>query len=145
MPRSKRPPIDYTPQFGGGIFRSRDVVESELAAAEERQAVPVTQPETEERPDASGRAVARSTRSRKGSERSNEPPNVRTNERTKIRHTFDIFQDQLLALAEIQAARFKQVGRKPKIGELAQEALDAYIDAVHERSNERTKRRSNGG
>ena len=143
MPRPKRSPIDYKPQFGGGIFRPQDVVERELAASEEGQVPPDV--ETPERAGASERAASPSTQSRKATGRSNESTNVRTNERTKIRHTFDIFHDQLLALAEIQAARFKQAGRKPKVGELVQEALDAYIAGVNERSNERTKRRSNAG
>jgi hypothetical protein len=142
MPRSKRSPIDYTPQFGSGIFRPRDVVESELAAEEERAA------------GAAGAAVSalpaertatRPTRSPKINERSNEEMNVRTSERTKIRHTFDIFRDQLQALTEIQTARFRRDSRKPKMGELVMEALDAYIAAANERTNERTKHRSNAG
>src|SRR5438552_12702080 len=99
MPRPKRSPIDYTPKFGGGIFRPQDVVERELAASEEGQVAPAA--EVPERSSASGRAASPATQSRKVTERSNESPNVRTNERTKIRHTFDIFHDQLLALAEI--------------------------------------------
>lgn len=31
----KRAPIEYKPQFGGGMFRSREEVESERAALEE--------------------------------------------------------------------------------------------------------------
>jgi hypothetical protein len=54
-----------------------------------------------------------------------------------IRHSFDIRQDQLLALAEIQAQEFAASGRKPKMGELAQEALDLYI-ASKRRENGRT-------
>src|SRR5215210_2368010 len=106
MPRSKRSPIDYNPQFGAGIFRPRDVVESELAASEADQNESTSTP-----PPAEGSNVTRQpsmspTRTRATVSRSNESTNVRTNERTKIQHTFDIFHDQLLALAEIQAARF---------------------------------------
>jgi hypothetical protein len=54
--------------------------------------------------------------------------NGRTNERPRVRHSFDVFNDQLQALSEIQAQRYNQTGRKPKMGELVQEALDAYID-----------------
>ena len=31
MPRAKRAPIEYTPQFGGGIFRPKETVAEELA------------------------------------------------------------------------------------------------------------------
>jgi hypothetical protein len=61
-------------------------------------------------------------------------PNGRTNERTKIRHSFDIYRDQLLELSEIQAHLFRTTGKKPKVGELVQEALDAYIERHERRS-----------
>jgi len=58
--------------------------------------------------------------------------NDRTNETTaaqrqKIRHTFDIFADQLVSLKEIQLGREKVGGRKCRIGDLAQEAFDMLI------------------
>jgi hypothetical protein len=74
-----------------------------------------------------------------------QPTNVRTNEqmneepgarRQKIRHTFDIFADQILSLKEIQLEREKVLGRKYRIGDLAQEALDMLI--TKEQNNERT-------
>src|SRR4051812_21216842 len=68
--------------------------------------------------------------------RSNERTNVRSRERPRVRHSFDIYQDQLLSLSEIQAAAFKRTGRKPKVGELVQEALDAYIKRIAGRSDE---------
>src|SRR5215210_1620985 len=52
---------------------------------------------------------------------------VQRNVRTVVRASFDIFHDQQQALAEIQTARFKETGRKPKMGELAQEAFELYI------------------
>jgi hypothetical protein len=61
---------------------------------------------------------------------------VQTNGRAVVRASFDIFQDQQQALAEIQTARFKRTGRKPKMGELAQEAFDLYIRAMNEQANE---------
>ena len=65
--------------------------------------------------------------------------NDRTNETTsaqrqKIRHTFDIFADQLVSLKEIQLGREKAWGRKCRIGDLAQEAFDMLI--TKERNNE---------
>jgi hypothetical protein len=45
------------------------------------------------------------------------------------------------ALSEIQAERFSLSGRKPKLGELVQEALDAYNAKERKRTNVRTKER----
>ena len=73
----------------------------------------------------------------RSSGRSNERTTIRTNERSRIRHSFDIYQDQLLAMADIQAAIFRKTGRKPKMGELVQEALDLYIKKMNVRTNER--------
>ncbi len=57
--------------------------------------------------------------------------NVRTNERTferrKIRHTFDIYADQLLSLREIAIEREKLFSERVLLGDLVQEALDAFI------------------
>jgi hypothetical protein len=144
MPRSKRAPIDYAPQFGG-IFRPKEAVEHELAeldrgSDEETIAgsppllahVTTIEPET----DRAGSTLSRSSPSPIA--RTNE----RTNERMKTRHSFDVWHDQLLALTEIQVARFNRTGRKPKMGELVQEALDAYIAKQLERTNVRTNDRS---
>ena len=128
MPKGKRAPINYTPQFGGGIFRSQDVVADELAALEHA--------DNGNTPDSIPDPPIRT----------NERTVERTVERNRVRHSFDIWQDQLLALAEIQAQRFSRTGRKPKIGELVQEALDAYIAMEHKRmvkgTNERTNERT---
>lgn len=62
----------------------------------------------------------------------------RTNERTKVRHSFDVYQDQLLQLSDVQADIYRRTGKKPKVGELVQQALDAYIERYRERTNERT-------
>lgn len=63
----------------------------------------------------------------RSSTRNNHRSTVRTVERTKIRHSFDVYRDQLLSLSDIQADMYRQVGKKPKVGDLVQEALDAYI------------------
>jgi hypothetical protein len=80
--------------------------------------------------------------------RTNDAPDVRTEARTKVRHSFDVYQDQLLSLAEIQAAVYRRTGKKPKAGDLVQEAIDAYIESHRERTDERssvrTAKRSNG-
>lgn len=58
---------------------------------------------------------------------SNHTSTVRTNERTKLRHTFDIFRDQLLSLREIALARERTSGGRVLLGDLVQEALDTFI------------------
>ncbi len=114
MPKGKRTPIDYTPQFGGGIFRPKDVVADELSMLGQEE-----EDTTPNEPVVLGQQPI--------SERTDKRSNERTNIRIRVRHSFDVWQDQLLALAEIQARRFSRTGRKPKLGELVQEALDAYI------------------
>lgn len=88
-------------------------------------------------------------------ERSNETPIKQTNEqlngrpleptveRTKVRHSFDIYQDQLLTLTELQTKVFRATGRKPRISDMVQEALDAYL-SNNKRKDIRTNERSNG-
>ncbi len=128
----KRSPIDYTPQSGGEMFRPRAVIEDELAA--------VTDDERDEPTPIVAAQPYRSITS--SSERSNGRTNERTVERLIVRHSFDIGRDQLMALAEIQTHIFNETGRKPKLGPLVQEALDAYIIKHRKRSNERTNERS---
>ena len=72
-------------------------------------------------------------------ERSNERTKKRTNVRTKsrvkqiksqrikIRHTFDIYQDQLVSMQAIQLEAFKKGLKKPRLGDLVQKALDSYF------------------
>jgi hypothetical protein len=60
----------------------------------------------------------------------------RTNVRKKIRHAFDIFEDQLFSLKEVQLSRQKK-GAKYNLGNLVQEALDMFL------TDERTKVRRN--
>ena len=124
MPNRKRSPIEYKAQFGEGVFRPREVVEAELAGASAEGkdnigSIPPVEVPRGKRP-VTGRT------------------NGRTVERTIVRHSFDIGQDQLLALTELQTRRFGETGKKPKVGTLVQEALDAYIAQHLRRSNERT-------
>jgi len=160
----KRAPIEYKPQFGGGVFRAQDIVESERAALE-HQTVP-QEPETDgatEQPNAqsdvdqeNNRTVSSKTVERSNGrtvERSNIEKSVPSGQqkrtanvqaRARVRHSFDVGQDQLHALAEIQARIFSETGKKPKLGDLVQEALDLYITRQGKRSNERTVERTNG-
>ena len=57
----------------------------------------------------------------------------RTNERPKVRHSFDVYRDQLDALQEIQLLRKRRSGRRPTIGELVQQALDRFITEEYAR------------
>jgi hypothetical protein len=68
-------------------------------------------------------------------ERLNEPTsertNVRTNkikERIKIRHSFDIYQDQLFDLQALQLAFLRKGKSKMKLGVMVQEAIDMYLE-----------------
>lgn len=69
-------------------------------------------------------------------ERSNVPTFERTKQRSKIRHTFDIYEDQLYSLKEIQLRKERESGEKVLLGGLVQRALDKLIES--ERNNERS-------
>lgn len=60
----------------------------------------------------------------RSNERTDEPYNVK---RQKIRHTFDIYADQLLSLKEIQLNRARGLEKVYRLGDLVQEALDTFI------------------
>jgi len=140
MPR--RSPIEYKPQFGG-MFRSREEVESERAALEENDT-----PEIEQNDTSANERTVEPTNGRTVEERAHTLPhaidhrtNERTNERTRVRHSFDVGHDQLLVLSAIQAQIFGATGKKPKLGDLVQDALDLYIAHHNGRTNERTNER----
>ena len=135
----KRSPIEYKPQFGGGMFRSREEVESERAAVEEDDVAAREQSDT----SVDERTVERSNDRTVEIMKDVSPPrtNERTNERTRVRHSFDVGRDQLLALSAIQSQIFGATGKKPKLGDLVQDALDLYIARHNSRTNERTNER----
>lgn len=148
---SKRRPIEYTAQFVPGVFRPADEIESELKSLNDEEINPPARSFTavdtshlrdnEERPGPQSKAMHVEVRT---NERTNErSQQVQEEPRRRIRHSFDIWEDQLLSLAEIQAESFVTTRRKPKLGELVQEALDAYIHA-QKRTSERTDERLNG-
>src|SRR5947209_1554135 len=126
MPRSKRTPIDYKPQYSDSMFRPKEVVDSEIES--------VDLPDDSSTVEASVNSSLQATH-----ERTNE----RTNERPKVRHSFDVYKDQLLHLTDIQADVFRRTGRKPKVGDLVQEALDTYIDTHLQTTTERRNVRTN--
>lgn len=148
---SKRKPIDYKAQFAPGVFRPTEEIEGELATLNDVQATSSTDPvttidtrrarESADHSEVEGKYVRTNERL---SERSNEQTREAVQSpRRRIRHSFDIWEDQLLSLAEIQARLFLITRRKPKLGELVQEALDAYITR-HEKANEYPNVRTNG-
>lgn len=49
MPSARRKAIEYTPQFGGGIFRPKEVVEEERSALEEPAIAALDETSAEER------------------------------------------------------------------------------------------------
>ncbi len=56
-------------------------------------------------------------------------------QRRKIRHPFDIYEDQLDALKKIQIAERESSGGKERtLGDMAREALDYFIEGEAERS-----------
>jgi hypothetical protein len=66
--------------------------------------------------------------------RTDERPIGRTNVRTeakqkrrKIRHAFDIYQDQLFSLQMRQLEAVQRGKRKPKLGRMVQDAIDMYL------------------
>lgn len=60
-------------------------------------------------------------------DRPDERTNVRKRKRVRIRHAFDIFEDQLRSLHTIQLEAVQASKRKPKLGEMVQQALDLYL------------------
>ena len=63
-------------------------------------------------------------------ERTNVRTNVRNDEkivRIKIRHAFDIFEDQLRQLQATQLKAVQAGERKPSIGWMVQEAIDDWL------------------
>ena len=48
-------------------------------------------------------------------------------ERVLIRHSFDIFEDQLQGLIELQLEAVHARKQKPKLGQMVQEAIDVYL------------------
>jgi len=94
--------------------------------------VPVAEPKVQSsRKAVSVSKSAVSPPTEKSNEETNEITNeriyVKPNKRAKIRHTFDIFADQLLSLRQISIDQEKIFGERVLLGDLAQQALDMFI------------------
>jgi len=61
-------------------------------------------------------------------DRTSERTNGRNADRIKIRHAFDIFEDQLRELHTRQLEAVRAGKKKPGLGEMVQHALDEYIE-----------------
>ncbi len=110
MPSKPRIPINYEATTGR-VFRPASEVQAERDALEQGEVEPIESDQDD-----------------KTNERSNERTNGQA-ERRVIRHSFDIYHDQLMRLGEIQMNLYRETGKKPKLGRLVQEALDQYIAA----------------
>jgi len=133
MARQNRTPIDYKPQ-AASIFRPREVVEAERTqGAQGALATEPPPPPVQERPNDRTDKRTDDQSNMRTNEQTNgntdEPISGHAIERATVRHSFDIYRDQLMALGEIQMDLFKRTGKKPKLGPLVQDALDQYIAA----------------
>jgi len=63
----------------------------------------------------------------------------RTPDRLKVRHTFDIYVDQLHALQAFQLRAVQRGKRKPTLGKMVQQAIDLYLKRQAKRSNTEPK------
>ncbi len=63
--------------------------------------------------------------------------------RRKIRHTFDIYDDQLQAMHTVQLEAVQAGKRKPTLGDMVQNALDDYFAKRNSKEAERTNGRTN--
>lgn len=98
--------------------------ETPLAPVGDSRAVAATIPEEPNE----GRGIDRSDE--RTSEVSDERTNVRQADRRQIRHAFDIYEDQLLSLQELQLKAVQSGKRKPRLGRMVEKALDLLLDAV---------------
>ena len=86
-------------------------------------------------------------KSERSDERTKEPTNERSNvptvQRTKVRHTFDIYADQIVSLHQHQLETLQNEGIKPHLGEMVQEALDDYLVKKGVGKTKKTERSNN--
>jgi len=118
MPSKPRTPITYEPTTGR-MFRPASEVQAERDVLEQGEMEPS---ETQQPAADSGELDQNEEKNERNNERTNEHV-----ERRVIRHSFDIYHDQLMQLGEIQMRFYRETGKKPKLGRLVQEALDHYI------------------
>ena|SRR5689334_16755514 len=130
---AKRAPLD-TQQFGVTLPPpQRDPLDSLIPTAaptiEQRSQDSYAKPKLIE---ARNERMNNRTDERKD-ERSDVQKNAKPLARPVIRHTFDIYQDQLLDLKRLQIEAMQHRRRKRKLGEMVQIALDQYIKKVKDK------------
>jgi hypothetical protein len=106
-----------------GLYDELEKVEAEKKL---KPIEPVPSPTLSKRSD-KGKAAGDGQLPKPKIERTTERSSDRTVERKKVRHSFDVFEDQLTTLEEIQHKAKKANGKKPSLGDLIQEALDKWI------------------
>lgn len=89
----------------------------------EKTTAPLPQAQNENNQDQKRTNVLSDVRT---NDRTNERPVVKL-KRQKIRHAFDIYEDQLFALQIRQLEAVQKSRRKPKLGKMVQEAIDLYL------------------
>lgn len=90
---------------------------------------------TREPDDENGRRLATETPTQHKNDGRNDRPTESPDDRSidhpadriKVRHSFDVYQDQLLQLSQLQMALYEATGKKPALGDLAQKALDTFL------------------
>jgi hypothetical protein len=105
-PAAPRPEVADDPKPPATIYESRPQ--------------PAAAPPATDRHDSEAKTV-------RPNERTNERPIGRKAKRTKVRHSFDIFFDQLIDLQVLQLKSVRRGRRKPRLGDMVQKAIDLYL------------------
>jgi len=122
-----------------------DLVQTSTTSTPKNEKIQITKKRTSERS-----LEATDQRNKQRTVRPTKQPTIEvSNNRMMIRHTFDIFDDQLQALYLYQLECVQNGSHKPKMGDMIQEALDGYLakqgvgknDLKNERSNDPTIQR----
>lgn len=82
-------------------------------------------------PKPSQTQIHHEAKNERSNERTTERTNVRTmkkQERVKVRHSFDVYRDQLVELQSLQLTAVRRGKRKPKLGDMVQAAIDFYLE-----------------
>jgi hypothetical protein len=99
----------------------------EAARAQQALSSPTETKAIEIQPSQEGIQGEEKRTSERSNGRNNERTDIRIEGRHKIRHTFDIFEDQLHALQRMQLEAVQAGKTKPKLGDMVQQALDAFL------------------
>lgn len=106
---------------------------NEAAIANELEEASVFFKKTTSRPKKTSTSISGSSRQddrtdERSNERLAEKELSHSDNRQIIRHSFDIYRDQLLKLQYIQLEAVQRGNKKPKLGDLVRKALDEFLD-----------------